>query len=607
MLTRYPQATALLALALFSSFAQADNDAPARAGRISVVQGNVSVSADPGYQAEAALLNLPVTSHNQFTTARDARTEFHVGSTAVRLDGDSSLEVSQLDDERLVLRLNYGSASIRIRNADNVRGFELDTPQGRVRLQEPGRVRVDADRMPDTSTISMFDGTAIVDAGGSSVTVRAGKRVEIHNDDVHTGLAARDSFDEWATQRDQYDQRATSARYVPQEMTGYEELEQNGYWRESAEYGAIWMPRSVPVDWAPYRDGRWTWVSPWGWTWVDNAPWGYAPFHYGRWIVIDRRWCWAPGRYVGRPVWAPALVGWVGGNNWQVSFTSGGTSRHAPAQGWYPLRPHEAYVPTYRVSNEHLRQINLHAREERQHEREHDFRRDGLTVVPHEQFTHRGLVDVHNAPRPAAGPLVLQSVQPLAPPTPQGPLAGRGNEPRRDERRDERFHGGRPDRQPVQPAAPVATAPIAAAAAPVVSAPPSLRPPAEETYRQRRPEPASATSISTPVQARAIPDEPRQPRRVPQEAVAAPAAAAAAPRSAQPPAPVTQAPMPVHEAARPVPPPPPASHPPMPVHEAARPAPREAAAPAPPARSSANTEAQKEPRGRKDERKEDQH
>jgi hypothetical protein len=25
-------------------------------------------------------------------------------------------------------------------------------------------------------------------------------------------------------------------------------------------------------------------MSPWGWTWVDNAPWGFAPFHYGRWV-----------------------------------------------------------------------------------------------------------------------------------------------------------------------------------------------------------------------------------------------------------------------------------------------------------------------------------
>ncbi|UUZ51547.1 hypothetical protein LP420_20690 [Massilia sp. B-10] len=82
--------------------------------------------------------------------------------------------------------------------------------------------------------------------------------------------------------------------------------------------------------WVPYRDGRWTYLQPWGWTWVDNAPWGYAPFHYGRWVTVGGRWCWSPGRNVTRAVWSPALVGWVGGSNWNVSFNSGGSLPRGP-------------------------------------------------------------------------------------------------------------------------------------------------------------------------------------------------------------------------------------------------------------------------------------
>jgi len=37
-------------------------------------------------------------------------------------------------------------------------------------------------------------------------------------------------------------------------------------------------------DWAPYRYGRWEYIAPWGYTWVDEEPWGFAPFHYGRWV-----------------------------------------------------------------------------------------------------------------------------------------------------------------------------------------------------------------------------------------------------------------------------------------------------------------------------------
>ena len=55
------------------------------------------------------------------------------------------------------------------------------------------------------------------------------------------------------------------------------------------EYGTVWFPHVTIVGWAPYRYGHWAWISPWGWTWVDDAPWGFAPFHYGRWVFVARR------------------------------------------------------------------------------------------------------------------------------------------------------------------------------------------------------------------------------------------------------------------------------------------------------------------------------
>lgn len=311
MSNRFFQAAALIACALFSTLALAD--APARVGRIAFSQGPVSLRGDTGDDAGAAQMNWPVTSHNLVTTGRGALTEIRIGSTSVRLDGDSSLEVSELDDERLRLHLNYGSVNVRIRNAELLSGFELSTMNGVVRLQEPGRLRVDAERVQGTTVVNVFDGTALVEDRGTQLIVRAGRSAEIRDDDVRTGQAARDSFDDWAAQRDQFEDRSQSARYVTSEMTGYEELDQHGVWRDDADYGPLWMPTVVAQDWAPYRDGSWTWIAPWGWTWVDNAPWGYAPFHYGRWVQVNHRWAWAPGRHIGRPVWAPALVGWVGG------------------------------------------------------------------------------------------------------------------------------------------------------------------------------------------------------------------------------------------------------------------------------------------------------
>jgi hypothetical protein len=460
----------LLALTAFTALAFADT--PTRVGRISLTQGDVSISGEVGDQAERALVNWPVTSDNQITTGRDARTEIRIGSTALRLDEDSALEIMELDDERLRLHLHHGSVSVRIRNPDAVQGFELTTPQGRVRLQEPGRIRVDAERQRDTSIVNVFDGVALVDGGGNSLTVRGGRRAEIGQYDVRTGLAVRDSFDDWAMLRDQQDDRVTSDRYVTREMTGYEDLDRYGIWRDDREYGPLWLPRSVPIGWAPYRDGRWAWVAPWGWTWVDNAPWGYAPFHYGRWVLVNQRWCWAPGRDIGRPVWSPALVGWVGGSGWSLSFSSGGSRRPAPAQGWYPLAPHEHFVPGYRVGHDHLRHINRHARDDHKHkrgERDH-HRREGLTVVPHEHFARPVPVVVTNAPRAVVPPLALQTAPVVAPPAPHPGFRERGRGPRED-RRGEREDWRNRDQHPRQAVAPVAPAPVMPAAPPIVTPP----------------------------------------------------------------------------------------------------------------------------------------
>jgi len=421
MSKRFLKTAALMVLATASAFALA-NDTPARVGRISLAQGQVGISGELGDETEPALVNWPVTSNNQLTTGRNSRTEVRIGSTSLRLDEDTSIDVNELDDDSLRITLHYGNLSIRVRNPEVLRGLELDTPQGVVRLQDIGRVRIESGRREDTTAVSVFDGEATFDGAGARLIVRTGKRVEIVRDDVRTGLAMRDSFDEWGMMRDARDERSESVRYVTSEMTGYEDLDQYGAWRQDAEYGPVWYPRAVSTGWVPYRDGRWTYLQPWGWTWVDNAPWGYAPFHYGRWVQVDNRWCWSPGRNITRAVWSPALVGWVGGSNWNVSFSSGGGRRPAPATGWYPLSPRDTYVPTYRVNHDNLRYLNRNAGDVRDdirgRNRPDNRERAGLTVVPHDQFQQRGTVVVPKAPGFIMSTVQLVTAPTVTPPAP---------------------------------------------------------------------------------------------------------------------------------------------------------------------------------------------
>ena len=169
---------------------------------------------------------------------------------------------------------------------------------------------------------------------------------------------ALDPFDRWAAARDVEEDRSVSARYVSRDIIGYQQLDQYGSWESDPSYGDVWVPRVTVPDWAPYRIGHWATVAPWGWTWIDDAPWGFAPFHYGRWTQLGTRWCWVPGARNVRPVYAPALVAFVGGSVGGVNFniSVGGATR--PGVAWFPLAPGEAWHPWFRANPTYINNVN---------------------------------------------------------------------------------------------------------------------------------------------------------------------------------------------------------------------------------------------------------
>jgi hypothetical protein len=202
---------------------------------------------------------------------------------------------------------------------------------------------------------------------GQSLRVGNGQRVEMWRAGglrYNAAPPVADAFSDWVARDEQADAQPRSAetqRYVSPEMTGVEDLDRHGRWDRHPEFGPVWFPTVVAAGWAPFRDGRWMWRARWGWTWVDAAPWGFAPFHYGRWVSWGGRWAWVPGEYVARPVFAPALVAWVGGPagsraNVSFSISFGGT--YSPAVGWVPLAPWEAYTPAFPCPPRYVTVVN---------------------------------------------------------------------------------------------------------------------------------------------------------------------------------------------------------------------------------------------------------
>ena len=347
-----------LGLLAFSAFA--DDDPPGRVGRLSDMQGQVWLLEAGQGEWQTAERNRPVTTADRIATDNGGRAELQIGSTTVRLGEASDLEVNRLDDDRIELTLHGGAASLRVREPEVAREVQMTTAEGRFQPRGPGLFRIDhSDR---GSMAGATQGEMDFESNDSQLTLRPGQRAELWVDasDRRTHYnwtgAPNDEFEQWVRSDDAQDQQRYAVRRpVSPEMTGSEDLERNGAWDNHPEYGAIWYPTTVVAGWAPYRYGHWAWVRPWGWTWVDDASWGFAPFHYGRWVSYRGRWCWAPGTYVRRPVYAPAMVAWVGGPHVSVSVHIGG----GQPVGWVPLAPREVYYPAYRVSPVYVRQVNV--------------------------------------------------------------------------------------------------------------------------------------------------------------------------------------------------------------------------------------------------------
>jgi len=328
-------------------------DPPARVARLSYSTG--SVSFQPGGEGDwvEAVHNRPLTTGDNLWADKDSRAEVQIGSASLRIDSETSITLLELDDTTTQVRLSQGSLIFRLRHLDDSDHFEIDTPNSAFVVQRTGEYRVDVNSTGDESDVTVWKGRGEVTGGGASYVVIAGQRASFNGTDQLDHeieqVPGNDNFDEFAFNRDDLEDRAETSNYISPEMTGYEDLDQYGQWHYAADYGPVWTPVGVAVGWAPYRFGHWVWISPWGWTWVEDEPWGFAPFHYGRWALVAGAWCWAPGPIAVRPVYAPAFVAFVGG----AGFVGG------PGVAWFPLAPREVFVPWYRTSPTYVNNVNV--------------------------------------------------------------------------------------------------------------------------------------------------------------------------------------------------------------------------------------------------------
>jgi len=335
-------------------------DPPGRVARLNYTDGSVSyqVSGDQNWvQADP---NRPLTTGDNLWADKNSRAEVHIASTAIRMSNETGISFLTLDDRTVQLQLAQGTIEVHVRHHVAGDAFEVDTPNLALTLTQSGEYRIATDPNGASTTIVVREGAGEVSGGGQSWDLQPGRQYAFTGTDQLTYNASAapgfDDFEDWCQSRDQAENNSASAKYVSRDVDGYYDLDGYGAWSQDPTYGSMWVPTGVPVGWAPYQVGHWVYIAPWGWTWVDAEPWGFAPFHYGRWYFVGGRWGWVPGPVVVRPMYAPALVGFVGGGGFSFSVSFGpGFSGIA----WFPLGPRDVWVPGYRCSPRYFQAINI--------------------------------------------------------------------------------------------------------------------------------------------------------------------------------------------------------------------------------------------------------
>jgi len=324
---------------------------PALAGdpgvaRISVLQGDATVTRGDSQQAVAGVINAPLETSDYFSTGPSTYAEVQFdGMSMLRVAGDTQVRFANMDPIARQIQLAQGTAELGL-----IRGAQaattIDTPSVSVRANQMGDYRVSV--VSNGATwVTVRSGSASLVTPHGTQTLYAGNTAiasgPASNPSVsYTSAPATDAFDSFNAMRNGVALAAynASSPYLDPSIAGSTDFAQYGTWVNVAGYGNVWNPYQS-AGWAPYRDGNWTWTGGYGWTWVGNEPWGWAPYHYGRWFYANNYgWCWYPPAYgvASAYAWQPALVGFLG-------FNIGGLSigLNFGNLAWVPLAPFEPY------------------------------------------------------------------------------------------------------------------------------------------------------------------------------------------------------------------------------------------------------------------------
>ena len=202
----------ILLIGVSAAILAAQSDPPGRAGRLSYINGPVSLQPAGVTDWVDAGINRPLTTGDHIWVGDGGQAEIHIGSTALRLNSNTAFQFLNLDDQTAQIQLSQGTLSARVRNFGQGQNVEIDTPSMAFTVLRPGEYRVGADPDSQTTTITVRAGDGEVTGGGQTFPVHAREQAIVTGGDQITydveSAPGPDAWDRWSTSRDGREDRA---------------------------------------------------------------------------------------------------------------------------------------------------------------------------------------------------------------------------------------------------------------------------------------------------------------------------------------------------------------------------------------------------------------
>lgn len=315
---------------------------PARAVRLSYVDGTVHLTQGNLTIADKAVVNTPLLEGMTLTTGDDGKAEIQFeDGTVARLAPDSSLTLKVLTGQgtsgQAEMDVSGGLTYFEMQGTGQVGPINVRFGDALVTTSGFTVMRITDDTPP--GELAVFSGNAHLQRdSGMTADIHGGENLVLDTSNVAESIEP-DSWDTWNSDRDQeLNAEAQAQSGAPADVNGgqnsspaWNDLDANGTWYNVPDQGNVWSPYDASnADFDPYGNGNWMWMPGYGYTWVSAYSWGYLPFQCGAWNYYDNfGWGWAPGMGRCNP--------W-----WDTGIYLGPNIGYAP--GWYhpvrrPVRP----------------------------------------------------------------------------------------------------------------------------------------------------------------------------------------------------------------------------------------------------------------------------